>query len=794
MLSNSFWGTERRSRLEQDIFTCHDSYRAGRLLKTTKYLVACTCLSMLILLAAAQDTHKTWADYGGGPDNSKFAALNQINRSNVGRLVVAWKYPTRDTNSYLFNPIVVDNVMYVLARGNSLVALNAETGEEIWVHENLRSIQTRGINYWESKDRKDRRLIFQINHFIEEIDARTGKSILTFGHNGLVDFREGLGRDPDSIARIKSDNPGRVFENLIILGSATGENYMASPGHIRAYDVITGKMIWIFHTIPQPGEFGYDTWPKDAWKYAGGTNNWGEMSLDEKRGMVYVTTGSSTYDMYGADRIGKDLFANCLLALDARTGKLLWYFQMIHHDLWDYDVAAAPQLITIRHNGKIVDAVAVALKDGFLYVFDRVTGEPIWPIEERPVPKSDVPGEQAWPTQPIPTAPPPFARQKMSADDVNPYFLTPEERATWKERIVNANNQGLFTPPSFYKETVEMPGTRGGSNWGTTAANPSKGLVYVLTQDWPCIIPRLAQLPQTPAGAQGKTGQAIYQTNCQSCHGANREGSAVSPSLVGIVSRMKFEDFEQVIASGKGEMPAFGLDSASVNSLFAFLASSANGATPSKPAPDIPLGGPVVASGGAPGGLEMSYGVAEQAAKYGHGFSGPPYPEGVQAPKRLYSGYGLDFPYIISPPWSSMVAYDLNQGAIKWKVPLGQDEEAAAAGGKDTGVVRGGERRGIVVTSTGLLFVNGNDAKVRAYDADNGAVLWTAALPAGTQGIPAMYEVNGRQYLVVVAAAPKVSGRGREPHFTIEDLLGRPEQAEVGASSQRAYVVFALPK
>jgi quinoprotein glucose dehydrogenase len=769
------------------------SYRAGDVFLRIFLSYICVITSASVM--PAQESHKTWSDYGSGADNSKYVALAQITKANVNQLTVAWRYPTRDSSSYLFNPIVVDNVMYVLARGNALVALNAETGKEIWVHENLGGIQTRGINYWESKDRRDRRLIFQINHFIEEIDASTGKSILTFGHNGLVDFREGLGRDPDTIAQIKNDTPGRVFENLIILGSSTGENYMASPGHIRAYNVITGKMAWIFHTIPQPGEFGYETWPKDAWKYAGGTNTWGEISLDEKRGIAYFPTGSSTYDMYGADRIGKDLFADCLLALDARTGKLLWYFQMVHHDLWDYDATSAPQLITIRHNGRTIDAVAAASKQGFLYVFNRVTGEPIWPIEERPVPKSDVPGEQAWPTQPFPTKPPPFARQKMTADDVNPYFLTPEERASWKERIANANNSGLFTPPSFFKETVALPGARGGSNWGTTSSNPEKGLVYVLSQDWPSIIPKVGKLAPTIAGGQGGTGQEIFQRNCKSCHGADREGSAIAPSLVGVASRLKLEDFELLMASGRGQMPAFSwLTSASVNSLFAYLANPTGGSSPpTKEVPQKPLGGPVVASGGAPGGLVVSYGVAQKIAKYGGNFSGPPYPSGVQAPERLYADYGLTLPYIIGPPWSSMVAYDLNEGVIKWKVPLGEDAEAAAQGGKATGVVRGGERRGIVVTSTGLLFVNADDGKVRAYDAENGKVLWTATLPVGTQGIPAMYEVNGREYLVVTAAAPSTSGRGQEVHFAFEDLIGRVEQPTEG-SSARAYVAFALPR
>jgi quinoprotein glucose dehydrogenase len=706
--------------------------------------------------------------------------LGQITKQNVNQLTVAWAYKTRDHTAHSFNPIVVDGTMYVVARGSSLVALNAASGEEIWVHENLRGISSRGVNFWQSKDGKDRRLIFEINHFIEEIDARTGKSILSFGDNGLVDLRVGLGRDPNSVIRIKSDTPGRIFENLVILGSSTGEGYMSAPGDLRAYDVLSGKMAWIFHTVPHPGEFGYDTWPKDAWKYAGGTNTWGEISLDEKRGIAYFPTGSSTYDMYGADRIGKDLFADCLVALDARTGKLLWHFQFVHHDLWDYDSTSAPQLITIRHNGRMVDAVAQAGKLGFLYVFDRVTGKPIWPIEERPVPKSDVPGEEAWPTQPFPTAPPPFARQTMSAGDVNPY-LKPQETAAWKKKVASDNNAGLFTPPSQSRETVALPGARGGSNWGGTASNPDKGLVYLLTQDWPSFVPVVAErrLPSSNGRyGESATGKTIFTSTCQACHGADRQGRGEAPSLMDIDSRFNLDEFKQVLSAGKGDMPAFpSLSGANQDAIYAYLLNPEGKARPfGGTEPVQSLGGPVVASGGAPGGLVVA---SSSTVDYG-GFGGPPYPEGVIAPKRLYTDYGLDYPFVISPPWSSLVAYDLNSGIIKWKIPVGIDPEMDAKGIKDTGVPEGGERRGLVITSTGLIFLNTRDSHIRAYDADNGKELWNAKLPSGTEGLPTLYQVSGREYLAVPAASAEIGGRG----IPITS----------GSSAERAYVVFALPK
>ncbi len=731
--------------------------------------------------ASGQQDHKTWSNYGGGADSSHFVALSQIDKSNVSQLRIAWSYPVSDGHAYLFNPIIVDNVVYVLARNSSLVALNAETGKEIWIHENLSGISTRGIAYWESKNRKDRRLIFTMNSYLEEIDARTGKSILTFGKRGLVNLREGLGRDPKNMIRIQTDTPGRVFENLILLGSTTGEAYLSPPGDLRAYNIITGKLVWSFHTIPHPGEFGYDTWPKDAWRYSGGTNTWGEISVDEKRGIAYFPTGSPTYDYYGADRIGSNLFANCLLALDARTGKRLWHFQMVHHDLWDYDATAAPQLITVMHEGKLVDAVAESSKQGFLYVFDRVTGKPLWPIEERPVPRSLMPGEQASPTQPFPTAPPPFARQKITTDDVNPYILSPEERTAWKARIAAMRNEGLFTPPGL-AETIALPGARGGSNWGTGAANPALGLVYLTTQDWPTIYKLSLEDPLGKPASAGNSGASVYSARCAVCHGASglRSGAG-PPPLAGVGKRMTLDSFRGVVRSGKSEMPAFpGLEEASVKGIFDYL-SGLESASPTEAGPTT--GGPVVASGGAPSGRDIPAGNGKQYTPLG----GPPYPVGVRAPHdRYYTNWGLypDQPYVIGPPWSQVVAYELNSGAIKWKVPLGQDAEATAEGAAGTDAFMA-EHHGMIITSTGLIFIAASDGKLRALDEETGQVLWTTTLPAGSEGIPAMYEAGGRQYLIVPASSEVNPGGGHSrPGESTHSL--RP-------ALPRGYVVFALP-
>jgi quinoprotein glucose dehydrogenase len=604
-----------------------------------------------VLCCFGQD-HTTWKEYGGGPDAAQYSALKQIDRGNVGRLELAWSYPMGDGRKYLFNPIVVDGVMYVLAKDNAIVALDAATGKEMWVHAaepGTTIITNRGINYWESKDRKERRLLFASNHALRAIDARTGNSISTFGVNGAVDLKQGLGRDPQTLKLVQSTTPGRVFEDLLILGSATNQGYGSAPGDLRAFDVRTGKLVWTFHTIPHPGEFGYDTWPTDAWKTVGGANVWGELSLDEKRGIVYAPTASAKYNFYGADRKGANLFADCLLALDARTGKRLWHFQMVHHDIWDYDDATAPKLLTVRHEGKMVDVVAQVSKQGFVWVFDRVTGEPLWPIEERPVPKTDMPNETTWPTQPFPTKPPPFARQRFTADDLSPY-LDPEERAKFRDQILSARNEGLFTPPGK-RNTIQMPGNNGGANWSGAAVNPTTGTLYVVSKDLP------AMLKLEPDPGQKRTAP---------------------------------ETEDERYVSGFGFMLA------------------RNGLSP------------------------------------------------------------------IAPPWSSLTAYDLNQGTILWKIPLGDVPELAAKGIHNTGSHY--PKVGPVVTAGGLIFTGTRDREVRALDAETGKVLWQRQVNAALEGMAAVYEAGGREFVVFCAGAqvgliPATSGR-----------------------IDGAYVAFALPK
>jgi quinoprotein glucose dehydrogenase len=710
--------------------------------------------------AAENKPYTTWSEYGGSPDSAQYSALKQINKSNVTQLEQVWFYQAGN-NGFRFgsNPIVVGNVMYVIGKNNSVVALEATTGKEIWVHDIGRSfgITHRGLSYWQSKDGSDRRVIYTAANILHALDARTGALIESFGDKGSVDLRQGLGRDPNTVRSIGSGTPARVFEDLLIVGSATGEDYNSPPGDLRAYNVRTGQMVWIFHTVPHPGEKGYDTWPPDAWKYVGGTNTWSEITIDEKRGIAYFPLGAPTYDFYAADRIGANLFSDCLLALDARTGKYLWHFQTTHHDLWDYDLATAPKLLTVRHNGKLVDVVAQASKNGFLFVLDRVTGQPIWPIIERPVPKSDMPGEQAWPTQPFPTAPPPFERQSFTPDDVNPYIGDPAEREKIREEVKSSRNQGLYTP-GFTESTMEIPGNNGGSNWGSGAVDPATGTVYILSKDAPSIL-KLEPKPMKFhfPGAPAVQGRVLYIQNCQVCHKADLSSQPPAiPSLVNVVPRVGVDRIKLALHGGAAPMPAFNdFSSQDVDNLIAYLtdpesAHISNELLSFLNAPTIPA----------------------------------PAVNGVQT-TRYWTGYGYmnsseGLP-AIKPPWATLTAYDLNQGTIKWQIPYGTVPQLAAKGIKDTGGFW--PRGGVAVTAGGLIFApSKSDFYFRVYDKDTGKVLWEKYLPAGPEGIPTVYEVDGREY-VAFSADPVPESSGTEGR-----KLPPPDPSVQG------YYVFALPK
>jgi quinoprotein glucose dehydrogenase len=666
--------------------------------------------------------YTTWTAYQGGAHSSQYSALDQINKSNVSQLEVAWTYPV--AGNITFNPIVVDNVMYVQGTGNSIVALDAATGKELWSHANQGAIGARGLNYWESKDRKDRRLLYLNAGNLTAINAQTGDTITTFGKNGRVDLRVALWREARN--PLQTSNPGRVFENLFIISlPAQGAGYDSTPADVQAYDVVTGKIAWVFHSIPQPGEFGYDTWPEGAYKKAGGVHNWSEFTIDEQNGIAFIPFGTARFDFYGGDRVGNNLFANSLVALDARTGKRLWHYQLVHHDLWDYDLPQAPKLLTLKQNGRNIDVVAQASKFGFIYVFERKTGKPVFPIEERPVPQSDVPGEVSSPTQPFPMKVPPFARQSFTEKDINPY-LPEAEKERLRQLLKSVRNEGLFTPPSL-EGSIELPGHNGGANWGSTAVDPTKGELYVVAKNMPTLMRLvLSNEEPTAGGALGGGGQSPITSAAQKAQ---------------LMAEAK-------AAAAKGPVR--------YTSPYDFMQSPTNGMT------------------------------------------------------------------AIGPPWSEITAYDLNTGEIKWRIPDGGVTAPAEANiPANTGAHM--PRGGPLVTAGGLLFVaTASDRTVRAYDRETGKIVWSKDLPTGSEGVPATYEVAGRQFVVFPVAAgaglfPARFGgpppaRGAAPAAAPQ---GAPAAAPQGPEAQAArgagaggggrgrggpppapgaYIAFALPR
>lgn len=707
--------------------------------------IVCILASCTHAPGEVDSRYTQWTRYEAEPGATSFSALDQIDRTNVNQLEVAWTYETPDAAQ--MNPVIIDSMMYVYGDNGSVVALHAGTGEELWRHEGEypASSRLRGIVYWESRDRSDRRLLFTSgSYWLVAIDALTGASLPSFGEDGIVDLRQGLGPDLDLVTRATSSTPGVIFDDLIILGSSPGEGYIASPGHIRAFNVRTGELAWVFHTLPQPGEYGYDTWPEGRSDTGGGANAWGGLSVDDQRGIVYVPLGSANYDFYGIDRHGENLFANSLVALDARSGERIWHFQTIHHDLWDYDLSATPVLLTITHEEENVDVVALATKMGLVFVFNRETGEPIWPIEERRVPPSEIPGEQAWPTQPFPTKPEPFVPIDFDIEeDVNPH-LTEADRDSLMDMLRGMNYQGIYTPPSTQK-VLQVPGNRGGANWGSTAGDPRNGTFFVLSYNMPSVL-ELVPIVAGNAGTGSSPfdrGQNVYRQHCQLCHGVDRRGLAGALSLVGVTERLSHDEFEEVIRHGRAQMPGFPqLSDQEFQYLYMYLSNPDLALVPDEPltSEEVPQTGPL---------------------RY------------QSAWRHILDSKGLP---IVKPPWFTLTAYDLNEGEIKWKIPTGITHHLAAEGITDTGssvFIKGGP----AITAGELVFLATDDA-LRVYDIEDGAELWSYDLPASGQGIPAVYEVDGRQFVVIAT-----TGIAR---------WGQSLQVDFPRTPQ--YMAFALPE
>lgn len=714
------------------------------------FLIVFTTVVMLSCSKDAGTDYHAWALVGGNHSGNKYSSLSQIDTTNVQRLKVAWEYHSGNADTAAHsqvqcNPIIVDGILYGTSPKLKLFALYAKTGIEKWTYVPFDTLKgdkadhfilnnNRGVAYW-SNQREDQRIFYAVGPYMLAINAQTGMPIETFGVKGKVDLHTGLGEAFKDLFITHTSAP-TIYKDLLITGTRVSEAMDAAPGHIRAFDVRTGEMKWIFHTIPQPGEPGYETWDDpDAWKLTGGANNWMGMTIDHQRGIAFVPTGSASMDFYGGKRTGSNLYADCLLALNVNTGKRIWHFQYIHHNTWDWDPSSSPVLVTVKHDGRKIDAVVQTTKTGFVFLFDRDTGKPLFPVVETPVDTvTQLDGEKLWPTQPIPQKPAPFIRQQFTIKDVNPY-LPETARKEIEDQLKYLHSGKLFTPQSK-DGTIIFPGLDGGAEWGGPAVDPITGILYVNANEMACIMKMSDAEEKEEVENYGQAGLRLYKQHCMSCHGANRTGGGTNPSLLEVGKKFNLRTLVEFVNTGRRMMPAFQyLRIEEKNAIAAFL-------------------------------LDLK---KDQYKKYERKLS--PEEEFRKLPYNI-SGYNRfltkeGYP-VIAPPWGTLTAIDLNTGEHVWKKVLGEDKEMQALGGKVTGTENYG---GPIVTKGGVLFIAATkDSKFRAFNKRTGDLLWETELPASGFATPATYEIDGKQYVVIACGGGKL-----------------------GTRSGDSYVAFALP-
>lgn len=674
-------------------------------------------LFFILCLSSCKKTEQDvdWAEYLGGQDRNHYSILDEINAENVNLLEKVWEYNTGDKGEMQCNPLIIDRHLFSTTATNEVISLDATTGQFIWkfsASEDKSFLVNRGISFWKNGD--DKRIFTAYGEWLYALDFYTGNKIATFGENGRVHLKSGMGENSKE-KFVTSRTPGTVFDNLIIMPLVVSEGNGAAPGYIQAYNTVTGELEWVFHTIPRPGEYGYETWPENAYKsnsVGGGANSWSGMSLDEKNEILFIPTGSASPDFYGGERKGENLFANCIIALDVRTGKRIWHYQVVHHDIWDRDLPAPPNLFSVRKDGQEIPALAQITKSGHVFVLNRLTGEPIFPINEIQVPSSSIPGEEAWPTQPVPELPQPFSRQVITESEINPYSQDRDSLLA----VFRQANKPAYTPLSE-EPTFILPGSHGGAEWGGAAIDP-EGIMYINSNEMACVF-SLSKNTTTQSSNSMSFGERLYAINCESCHRPDRKGipSSGYPSLINLQDRLSKEDVGTIVQRGKGMMPGFPqLTEREMVQLLGFLFSEE---------------------------IEPSTHPVEKQA------NGP-----IQWKFNGYTRFKdkAGFPGI-SPPWGTLTAIDLNTGLHKWQIPIGEYPELKEKGIENTGTPNYG---GPLVTKNGLIFLAATtDKKFRAIDKSSGQVIWETDLPYPGFATPSTYRIDGKQYIVIVCGGTK---------------------------------------